>query len=54
MIIHYCIETGYVKCDINDEFEMPDDATDEEIEEAVNDAIWNYISFNWWKDGEHN
>ncbi len=51
MIIHYCLETGFAGCDINDEIEMDDNATDEEIEEAVNDAIWNSLSLSWRKDG---
>ncbi len=52
MIIHYHLGTGFAGCDREDEIEMPDNATDEEIEEAVSDAAWNFLSLNWWKDGE--
>ncbi len=49
MIIHYCLRTGFAGCVHEGEFEMPDNASDAEIAEAVNDAAWNYLSLSWWK-----
>jgi len=45
--IRYIIDRGISGADIQDEFEMPDGSTEEEIDEAVRDELWNRISFSW-------
>lgn len=35
-----------------DEFEVEDNATDEEIEEMAKEAAFNYIDWGWKKDSD--
>lgn len=51
MIVKWCCETGFAGCDIEDEIEMDDDATDEQIDEEVREAMFNHISYCWWRKG---
>ncbi len=37
-------------CKIKFTFEMPDDATDEEIEEAAKDAAFNFLDWSYTED----
>lgn len=41
------VETGTCGCDLEGELELDDAATDEDIENAVQDDMWNYISLSW-------
>lgn len=45
--IKYEISTGYCGADYRGEFEVEDDATDEEIEEMIEQEVWNYIEYSW-------
>jgi len=45
--VKFSIETSYYHGTYSDTFEVEDDATDEEIEEVVNDMIPNYVSWGW-------
>lgn len=41
------IQTNKVGSECSDEFEIDDDATDEQIEEAAKDVMWNMAEWNW-------
>lgn len=45
------LETGYVGTYYEDEIEVPDDYTDQEIEEEVSDYMMQNISI-WWEHSE--
>lgn len=47
MIIEWRMETGYVGAEHSGEIEIDDDATEEEIEEIVMDAVLDCISWDW-------
>lgn len=47
MIIEWHCETGFANCGIEDTVEVDDDATDEEIDEIVQEEVFNYISWGW-------
>jgi hypothetical protein len=49
VIIKWNLDTGVVGCDRSDEIEMEDDATDDEIEAAVREEVFNYIEWGWEK-----
>lgn len=44
------ISTNKVGSECKFEFEMDDDATDEEIEEAAREAAFNYIEWDYQED----
>lgn len=48
-IIKWSLETNMNGADWDGEFEIEDDATDEEIDQYVRDEISNYISWGWRK-----
>ena len=52
MIIKVITHTGFAGCVHEDEFEMDDDATDEQIEECAKDVAFQYIDWYWQKDEE--
>ena len=41
------IQTNIVGSRCEDEFEIEDNATDEEIEDAAKDIVWNMAEWNW-------
>lgn len=43
------LETGVAGCNIEDEFEVDDNTTDEEIDEIVKDAILSNIGWSWYE-----
>lgn len=51
--IKWQCDTGFAGCIHEDEFEVEDDATEEEINEMVEQEVNNYIEWTWWeeKDG---
>lgn len=52
MIIKYHVDTPWAECTIDDEVEVPDGATDEEIDEYVREEIFNVIEWSWIKAKE--
>jgi hypothetical protein len=50
--IKWVLDTGFATCRHEGEIEVEDDATDDEIQEAVNDVIWNHLSLSWWDKAE--
>ncbi len=50
--IHWYLNIGYAGAEHTGTIEVEDDATDEEIEEAVNDVANNYIDIGWSVEGE--
>lgn len=52
MKIRWICNTGFAGCNYEDEIEIKDDATDEEIEEMVKEEIFNYFSWSWCKVAE--
>lgn len=45
--IRYRIETGFAGASYKDEFEVPDNTADEEIDEMVLQELFNRISYSW-------
>lgn len=45
--IHWHVENGLNGCDRSGTFEVEDDATDEQIDEAVRDEVFNYVGWSW-------
>lgn len=39
-------------CDLEGEFEVNDNATEEEIEEEVKEEVFNFIEWNWWVEND--
>ena len=52
--IKVIIDTGFAGGIHEDELEVEDNATDEEIEEEVQDVVFNYISYRWKESEEEN
>ncbi len=50
MKIKAIIETGYATCNYEDEFEVSDDITEQEINEMIDEWVNDHISVNWWKE----
>lgn len=50
-IVWVC-ETSKVGGDFSGEFEIEDDATDEEIDQIVREEVANYVSWGWSRKGE--
>ena len=50
--VKVCIETGYAGCNHEDEFEVEDDVTENEIDEIAWELACNYITVNWWESKE--
>lgn len=49
-----CIETNWAGVGEIEYFEMPDDATDEEIEEEAREVFYNYCNYGYAEvKGEH-
>ena len=47
--IKWVLETGVAGCNIEDEFEIDDNTTDEEIDEIAKDAAFNNIGWSWYE-----
>jgi hypothetical protein len=47
--IKWSLCTGLVGCDRHSEIEVEDDATDEEIDEAVREDVFNFVNWTWWR-----
>lgn len=45
--IQWHCETGKQGVDFGDEFEVEDDATDEEIDALVREEVFNIVSWGW-------
>lgn len=45
--IRVSIRTQKVGSECTDHFEIEDDATDDEIEDAAKEVIWNMAEWNW-------
>lgn len=45
--IKWEISTGYYGADYRGEFEVEDNTTDKEIEEMIEQEVWNYICYSW-------
>ena len=45
--IKYNLSIGFTDASISDEFEVEDDATDEEIEEIAKEYVMGYIDWSW-------
>lgn len=41
------LETGFAGCEIEEEFEVEDNATEKEIEEQAREVIFDRISWGW-------
>ena len=41
------LDTGFAGCRIEDEFEVENDATQEQIEEEAREAVFNSIDWGW-------
>jgi hypothetical protein len=51
MIVKWHLSTGLSGCDREGEVEIEDDATDDDIEDAVREDMWNFLSLTWQKVG---
>lgn len=49
--IKWHLETGMVGADREGEIEVEDSATDDEIEAAVREDMWNGLSLTWEESG---
>lgn len=49
MIIKWILSIGYANADREGEFEIEDDATEEEIEEVAKDYVYECLDWNWEK-----
>ena len=47
--IKWVLETGVAGCNIEDEFEVDDNTTDEEIDELAKDAVFSNIGWSWYE-----
>ena len=41
------LDTGFAGCRIEEEFEVEDDATQQQIEEEAREAVFNSIDWGW-------
>ena len=46
-IIKWVLETGFVGCSQEGTFEVDENISDEEIEEAAREAVFSEISWGW-------
>lgn len=52
MKINVSLSIGFVGAVHEDELELPDDATEDDIDEAAKEWAWNYIDIGWHREGE--
>jgi hypothetical protein len=45
--IYWILGNGLATCDRTGEVEVEDDATDEEIEAAFKEDMWNWLELSW-------
>jgi len=52
--IKVVLSIGYVGCELEEEFEVEDNATEEEIAEMAQELIFDRVDWSYWelKDGE--
>lgn len=50
MKIKWHVEMGLQGCHMTGECEVPDDASDEDIEVVVRDDVANFVSWTWRKE----
>lgn len=50
MIIKWHLDVGYANCDRDGTVDVPDDATDEDIDLIVREEVFNWISWGWDKE----
>lgn len=46
--ISWNLENGKNGCDLEGEIEAEDDATEEDIDAAVREDMWNWLSLTWY------
>lgn len=49
--IKWNLGNGKNGCDLDGEIEVEDDCTDEDIEAAVREDMWNWLSLTWHESG---
>lgn len=49
MKVPWTLETGKCGCDLVGEIEIEDDASDDEIDTAVREDMWDTLSLTWSK-----
>jgi hypothetical protein len=47
MKIKWLMNNGLCGCDQSGEIEVDDDTSDDDIEAAVKEDMWNVVSLNW-------
>ena len=52
MKILYHLDSPWAGCTLDGEVEVPDDATDEEIDKYVREEVFNEIEWGWRKAEE--
>ena len=52
MTVKVSLSIGYPSACRNDELEIDDDATEEQIDEIVQEWAQNYINVSWKKEGK--
>lgn len=50
--IKWSIDTGYCGANYSDEFEVPDDYSDAEIEAIITTKVWECITVEWEEETE--
>lgn len=45
--IKWCLESCLNGCDLEDEIQVEDDATEEDIDTLVREDMWNRVSLTW-------
>lgn len=53
-IVDWKLSNGMNGCDISGEVEIEDDASQEDIEAAVRDDMWNFLDLTWKERGKLN
>lgn len=48
-IIHWHLSIGYANANREDTIEVEDDATEEDIDAQVHEAVHNFIEYGWWR-----
>lgn len=48
----FCIDTGFVGCDIEEIREVPDNTPDCVLDEMAEDFLFNHIHYGWYDEDE--
>lgn len=51
-IVDWHLENGLNGCDLSGSVELEDDATGADIEAAVREDMWSYLSLTWQERGK--